>query len=61
MDRQSFEIMNSLDSTTTNNAFMKLQEESFSKMQLEIIQLQNKIKGLETKLSPYSVQRINEN
>jgi hypothetical protein len=36
---------------------MKMQEQSFSKMQLEIASLQNKIKGLETKLSPYSQQQ----
>lgn len=47
-------MQQSLESSENNQRFLKMQEESFSKMQQEISSLQKKIKGLETKLSPYA-------
>jgi hypothetical protein len=38
---------------------IKHQEESFSKMQSEIAQLQNKIRGLESKLAPSNANKVN--
>jgi hypothetical protein len=38
-----------------------MQEESFSKMQIEIEQLQSKIRGLESKLSPSYSKEFSKN
>ena len=48
-----FSNSSSLESSS-NLDIMRMQEESFNKMQTEISMLQNKIRGLETKLGPSS-------
>ena len=56
-----FELMMlSLGSDGSEEGRDRLDSHSMNKMQLEIMSLQNKIKGLENKLSPYTIQRINE-
>ena len=51
--------ISSLESSLHNLKMAQLQEQSFSKMQMEIASLQSKIKGLESKLTPLSSQQPN--
>ncbi len=41
-----------MSSENNHNEILRIQEESFSKMQFDIASLQNKIRGLESKLKP---------